>query len=250
MARVWALSKQSGTGLLMLLAIADFADDDGNAYPSVGTLAAKCRMSDRNANHILAALQAAGELEVRHNEGPRGTNRYRVALPDGDAPRRTDVRKAAPLKPASPLTPEARFTPPEEPFTLKPVAGRGEARSRTPLKPASDEPSLNRQEPPRGAPKRAARFDAGAIDLPDWLPRSAWMAWAADRQERGKPITSRAALRQIATLRALREEGHEPANIINRAIERGWQGLFAPHAAGAGQRRPAALRLDAEEQIR
>ena len=80
MARVWADSKHSGSRLLMLLAIADFADDEGNAYPSVATLAVKCRMKPRNANVILAALRASGELQVLENEGPRGTNRYHVVL--------------------------------------------------------------------------------------------------------------------------------------------------------------------------
>ena len=32
--RVWESSAQSGGGLLMLLAIADFADDDGVAFPA------------------------------------------------------------------------------------------------------------------------------------------------------------------------------------------------------------------------
>lgn len=80
MARVWAESQQSGSHLLMLLAIADFADDDGNAYPSVTTLAEKCRMKARNAQVILAALRQSGELEVRENEGPRGTNLYCISL--------------------------------------------------------------------------------------------------------------------------------------------------------------------------
>jgi len=51
--RVWDHSAASGSFLLMLLAIADFADDDGNAYPSVPTLARKCRMKPRNANYIV-----------------------------------------------------------------------------------------------------------------------------------------------------------------------------------------------------
>lgn len=45
MARVWDQSQHSGSELLMLLALADFADDDGNSYPAVPTLAAKCRMT-------------------------------------------------------------------------------------------------------------------------------------------------------------------------------------------------------------
>lgn len=82
MTLVWDRSAHTGTDLLMLLALADFSDDQGNSYPSVPTLATKCRMRVRNANYILRALQASGELEVRPNEGPKGTNCYRIALED------------------------------------------------------------------------------------------------------------------------------------------------------------------------
>ena len=134
MARVWADSMHAGTELLMLLAIADFADDDGNAYPAVPTLAKKCRMSTRNANFILTALKVSGELEVRANEGPKGTNRYRIVPDSRTSPlKRTSApTPAKPLKPTSPSPPEAGFTPPEVHFTLKPTS--------SPLKPASRNP--------------------------------------------------------------------------------------------------------------
>ena len=77
--RVWASTAQSGSHLVMLLAIADHADDDGYAWPSVPTLARKCRMQPRNANVILAALKACGELAIEVGKGSKyGTNRYRV----------------------------------------------------------------------------------------------------------------------------------------------------------------------------
>lgn len=81
MAKVWELSACGGTDLLALLAIADFADDDGNAYPSVGTLARKCRLGTRQTQNILANLQRTGELTVRVGGGPKGTNRYRISVP-------------------------------------------------------------------------------------------------------------------------------------------------------------------------
>lgn len=84
MARVWEGSRHSGSELLMLLAIADFADDDGRAYPSITTLAAKCRTKPRYAMVLLDALNKSGELEIRKQAGPMGrggrTNLYRVVF--------------------------------------------------------------------------------------------------------------------------------------------------------------------------
>jgi len=206
--RVWANSRHSGTELLLLLAIADFADDRGNAHPAVSTLAKKCRMTSRNVNHLLAALRAGGELEIRLNEGPKGTNRYRITLADDR------VKSASPLKLATP--PEARFTP-ETQFTLKPASAIPEGGFPEGLKPASDEPSLNRQEPsdratapPAGLPACPHRqlltlFAEKVVDLPKPRPElwngskgaeamgARWKWVLQARREDGSPYASNAA---------------------------------------------------------
>lgn len=152
MARVWADSKHAGSELLMLLAIADFADDDGNAYPAVGTLAAKCRMKTRNANYVLRALTAGGELQVNANAGPRGTNRYRIVLSALGLQPVAGVQCSAPLQ-SSVATPAIHGI--------------------EPLHPVADEPSMNHQEPKREqrpAPKRR---------IPEnWSPSKNLVAWA------------------------------------------------------------------------
>lgn len=148
MARVWAESVHSGTDLLMMLAIADFADDDGNAYPSVGTLAQKCRTTPRHVNRILAVLRESGELEIRLNEGPKGTNRYRIAL--------KGVTPVSPLTNRSPLTP-ASSTP--------------DVQVPKPLTPTSDEPSLNHQRTRESArASRSPAADRGSRIPEDWQP--------------------------------------------------------------------------------
>jgi hypothetical protein len=44
---VWAHAECKSTELLVLLALADFSDDNGeNIYPSISTLAQKARLSD------------------------------------------------------------------------------------------------------------------------------------------------------------------------------------------------------------
>jgi len=73
---VWEHSKQSGTKLLLLLALADHADDKGVCWPGIDRLARKTRQSRRNVTRLLAELQKSGEIRIGVNEGPHGTNLY------------------------------------------------------------------------------------------------------------------------------------------------------------------------------
>ena len=126
----------------MLLAIADFADDDGRAYPAVPTLAKKCRMKPRNTNYVLAALKSSGELHIGMQEGPRGTNLYRIAL------NRLGVQSSAPLQSVAPLQGSA-------PTPAKDCS--------KPLQPVADEPSLNHQEPSGRSLARLSRLPSCPI---------------------------------------------------------------------------------------
>jgi len=88
MAWVWEQSQSTPTQRLVLLAIADCANDAGaEAYPSMATLRKKTGLSERAIQAALNGLVALGELAVNLNAGPRGCNRYRViATPAGNAP--------------------------------------------------------------------------------------------------------------------------------------------------------------------
>lgn len=77
---VWEWSKQKSGALLVLLALADYTNKEGIAWPAVSTLAHKVRMSTRNVQRHLRALENAGELEIRRNQGPGGSNIYRILL--------------------------------------------------------------------------------------------------------------------------------------------------------------------------
>ncbi|MGH3341373.1 MAG: helix-turn-helix domain-containing protein [Carbonactinosporaceae bacterium] len=78
---VWEHSPTAGNELLMLLAIADCADDHGtNAWPSVPTLAVKTRLDIRTVQRITRRLEAAGHLLVTPSAGRRNTNLYTVVL--------------------------------------------------------------------------------------------------------------------------------------------------------------------------
>jgi hypothetical protein len=80
MTQVWDQSQHKGSELLLLLAIADNANDQGVAYPSRRTLAKKTRMSDRHVKRLVQVLIRSGELLVHFGAGPRGCNEYQITL--------------------------------------------------------------------------------------------------------------------------------------------------------------------------
>ncbi len=78
---VWEHSPVGGSERLVLLAIADCAADDGtNAWPSVATLARKCRVDERTVQRIIRRLSGGGHLLVEASAGGRGSNRYAVVM--------------------------------------------------------------------------------------------------------------------------------------------------------------------------
>jgi len=78
MTRVWKNSTQSGGKLLLLLAIADFANDDGMAFPGIDTLAKKTRQSRRTVQRQLSDLEDKGEIALEPGTGRSNTNTYWV----------------------------------------------------------------------------------------------------------------------------------------------------------------------------
>ncbi len=80
MSRVWAESTHTGSALLMLLAIADHANDDGVCWPAVETLAAKARVKSRQAQNLIAYLEESGELTVQRGRGRKNTSIYVVTI--------------------------------------------------------------------------------------------------------------------------------------------------------------------------
>jgi len=83
MTAVWDRSKQTGTALLIILALADFANDEGFCWPSIDTLAHKARCSRRHVQRLVREM--ADEVEIRENAGPSGVHLYHITLPVGRA---------------------------------------------------------------------------------------------------------------------------------------------------------------------
>ena len=80
MAYVWQHSQHDGNELILLLAIADFANEHGIAWPSIATLARRARIDERTAQRAIKRIAATGELRFQPGAGPAGTNLYQVVM--------------------------------------------------------------------------------------------------------------------------------------------------------------------------
>ncbi len=81
MSACWERYPNGGGELLLALALADHADDNGeNVYPSVESLSRKTRQSKRTVQYQLRNMQDRGWLQlVSHEGGGRGRSReYRI----------------------------------------------------------------------------------------------------------------------------------------------------------------------------
>jgi hypothetical protein len=78
--KVWKGSRHNSGNLLLLLALADHANDEGFAWPGIPLLAQKARLSQRHTRRCLSQLVGSGELEILPNQAPSGRALYRIRL--------------------------------------------------------------------------------------------------------------------------------------------------------------------------
>jgi len=93
-AAVWSNETLGGSSKLVLLKLADCADDDGrNAFPSVARVARECGLGERTVQRILATLVTGGYLVIDQPATRHRPTVYRV-IPDPRGASMTPLRGA------------------------------------------------------------------------------------------------------------------------------------------------------------
>lgn len=189
MSQVWEIELPDSEKLV-LLALADCANHDGDCWPSMATLSAKCSKSDRTVQGAIKSLVSKGHLTRNENLG-KGCS-YIVH------PRKDCGATPEAVAPPKPLRPEE--TAPPKPLRETPEA-------------ASDKPSKNHQEVEWG--------DARAI-----LASDEWKAFVAMRRQIHRPLNPTGQRRILLKLRALAEAGYPPGAVLDQSTANCWRGVF------------------------
>jgi hypothetical protein len=242
---VWAAAIKPPTNKLTLLALADYLNEEtGRLNPSLQAIADKVGVSRSQAQRIVRDLIEQRLVSVLTNQfggKPGTTPSYRLNLDRIEALRLTGSTDAVPAG-STDATPAHSTDAPPTDCTHAQEGAHGCAGGVAPMRP---KPPMNQKESEVALKRAAYSFDASLIELPEWLPRESWLAWVADRKDRRKPITQRAAAAQIQALNDYRAEGHLPAAVIANSIAAGYLGLFPPKQTGGvhnlGQRRGSDL---------
>ena len=148
---VWSRSESRNGARLVMLALADRADDNGQAWPSVDDLAERTKLSPRAVQKAIANLVEIGELEVENGGGRHRSNRYRIVPKprtlDGvtdEKPRTSDGVSSEETPNSAPETPNFEAETPNS-ATQNPVQSSPEPQE------PSEEPSENLPPAPQDA---------------------------------------------------------------------------------------------------
>lgn len=164
---------------LVLLALADCANDEGGCWPSCATIARKSGQGERTVRRCIGVLIKKRHLTQQQRSG------------------------------TSPI------------YIVHPC------QSGTP---ANVAPLPERQETPaRAAPKPSrtikSEAKASSYPAPDGVSDEQWKAF---QQQRKKKLNDRSYLLLTNKLTDLADAGYPPGQMIDLAIERGWETVFKP----------------------
>lgn len=78
MSAVWEYGPDDKSELLVLLALADHANDAGECWPSMARIGSKSRMAERSARRVVRELEAKKYLKTELGGGRGGANKYTI----------------------------------------------------------------------------------------------------------------------------------------------------------------------------
>jgi len=87
--------------------------------------------------------------------------------------------------------------------------------------------------------KSNSRTRKGGFQIPNWVPAEPWAAFVEMRRETGHKMTERAMRLAVAELEKLRDEGSDPAAVLNQSTMKSWRGLFGVKQQPGTPQQPA-----------
>ncbi len=215
------------------------ADRDWLSFPGTRLIAEKARLAASNVGTSIEKLERLGYLKVIRR-GQRKRQDYQL-LQSPKLAESAPARKSSGFGNSAPArkSRDERASAPVDRCSSAPVDRKDLLLCIGAEGTLEDALEVTRAESTHAKP--------AATPLPTWLPVESWEAW---KDHRGKKFSTKAQGLALRKLEALRAEGHDPAKLIDLAIESDWVSFYprestkaAGNAVGMVERDP---RTDAE----
>ena len=195
MSLVWSLDLIDSQKIV-LLALADSANDEGHCWPSMANLCRKCSKGERTIQAVIKALVEAGHLTRIENPG-KGCNYY-----------------VHPRKDCAP----AEIAPPQG-LRDTPAA-------------AADKPSRTviKERIAKATPSSANPFPK-----PDWADSQVWADFMQNRKAKKARNTATAYKGFLGDIDRLTSDEWPPGRLLEYAAAKGWAGIYEPRELQNGR---------------
>jgi hypothetical protein len=215
MSWVWRQGPKDPHQRYVLLKLADYANQDGRCWPSLGAIAIETCLSESSVRRAVKDLEKGGWLEVNRGLGRSNSSQYVLV-------EKVSGGQVLEEKVSAGKVSVGRIKGVTQ--TQKGV------RETNPPHPLFREPSITTKEPPtEPAPI--------AFSLPEWVPLAAWIGFTEMRKKMRVPLTDRAKNGIVAELGRLRSIGNDPGVVLDQSTMRGWRGVFPVKGENYGQQR-------------
>lgn len=236
-ALAWMVPVEKSTERLVLLALADRADDEGkNCYPSVETICNMTQMNRKTVFAVISRLAERGVLSVRKRE-VHNSNEYLLHIEDwpknGSTENGTTQKRYASCpENGTPVVPKTGHEPINEPINNQSITSREDA-------------------PPKTRAKKGEAWKKWIkVEKPAEVPDDLWKQFGEIRALKKMALTERA-------LELLRTEGEKAHMTLLQVVEtccgNGWAGFKASwltKAIGNAYRKPQNITQTAEYRER
>ncbi|MER5171607.1 helix-turn-helix domain-containing protein [Thioclava kandeliae] len=209
------------THRLIMLALADHADDAGRCYPSIGRIAARTGLSIRAVQSNIRQLCEMGNITINFGVGPGGSNVYFVSVAPDDVHDMTPAPHAPPAADAPRSSCAGGVH-----MTALPPAGAAPKPSRTIIEPSE---------------KNARAQEEVLSILCEVVPEGTAKAFIEHRRGKSK-LTANAARIMVKKLIS----HPDPVSVFEASIMNGWTGIFPDktHTQPKGNRHHERLATD------
>lgn len=192
---------------LVLLALADWANEDGKCWPSISKIASKTGCGERTVQRALREAETRGLL-IRDEVKGKGC--------------------IYTINPRHSGTPATKSPPPD--------------RRDTPATVAPNTLGTTIVDKAKALPTARAKKKSEPFVLPDWVPAEQWAAFASMRQTIRKPMTDYAKKLVVTELRKLADAGYPPGAVLDQSTRNDWQDVYKIKDRDNGQQRQSGNR--------